>query len=126
MVASGVTDIRWIIEDTFKYVQREVKRGNKYDGIILDPPAYGRGPKGEKWLLQNQLNELMKLCNVLLQPSNSFLVLNMFSMGFSALIAENLVRTIFKDIGLLEAGELFLSDRENKKLPLGIFVRFLR
>jgi 23S rRNA (cytosine1962-C5)-methyltransferase len=90
MEASGLTDIHWVVEDAMKFVRREVKRGNKYNGIILDPPAYGRGPEGEKWVLEDGINEMMMLCSQLLEKSNSFLVLNMYSMGYSALVADNL------------------------------------
>ncbi|HSI90286.1 MAG TPA: class I SAM-dependent methyltransferase [Adhaeribacter sp.] len=62
MEASGLKDIRWIVEDAMTFVRREVKRGNKYNGLILDPPAYGRGPNGEKWQLEDELNEMLKLC----------------------------------------------------------------
>jgi 23S rRNA (cytosine1962-C5)-methyltransferase len=92
MEASGLTNIRWIVEDALKFVQREVRRGNKYNGIILDPPAYGRGAEGEKWILEKSINELLKLCKQLLKDEKSFVVLNLYSMGFSALVAESLMR----------------------------------
>lgn len=126
MEASGMTGIRWILEDALKFVQREVRRGNTYQGIILDPPAYGRGADGEKWVLEDSINEMMKLCNQLLAPKNSFLILNLYSIGFSALIAENLITTNFEDTGDLEIGELFIPDHYKKKLPLGVFARLRR
>jgi len=124
MEASNLKDIRWVVEDAFKFVQREVKRGNKYSGIILDPPAYGRGPKGEKWVLEEKLNTLLHLCSQLLSSEKSFCVLNLYSMGFSPLIAETLIKTNFKQAKEIESGELYLEDNYNKKLPLGIFSRF--
>jgi 23S rRNA (cytosine1962-C5)-methyltransferase len=123
MEASNLNNIRWIVEDALKFVQREVRRGNKYNGIILDPPAYGRGPDGEKWVLEKSINELLKLCKQLLKDNNSFVVLNLYSMGFSALIAENLVRDIFKYSNNIESGELYVQDNSGRKLPLGIFAR---
>ena len=87
--------------------------GNKYNGIILDPPAYGRGPEGEKWILEKSINELLKLCKQLLKPRNSFLVLNLYSMGFSPLIAESLLKSIFGNEIKIECGEfLFQIMRE--------------
>ena len=73
MQLSGLEDIRWMVEDALKFVKREVKRGNKYSGIIMDPPPYGRGPDGEKWTLQEKLNELIFLASQLLENKNSFL-----------------------------------------------------
>jgi 23S rRNA (cytosine1962-C5)-methyltransferase len=123
MEASGMSGIRWMLEDALKFVQREVRRGNTYHGIILDPPAYGRGPDGEKWVLEDSINEMMKLCSQLLLPEKSFLILNLYSIGFSALIAENLIHSHFGKSGILEIGELYIPDRYEKKLPLGVFAR---
>ena len=98
MDASDLHDIRWIVEDALKFCRREVKRGKKYNGIILDPPAYGRGPDGEKWILEENIAEIMSLCSQLLEESNSFLILNLYSMGFSAVIADNLIKDYFSDV----------------------------
>ncbi len=127
MEASGLHDIRWVCEDALKFVKRELKRGKKYHGIILDPPAYGRGANGEKWVLEDSLNEMLKVCFELLETQNSFLILNLYSMGFSALIAETLMNSISKDFfSEKQFGELFLKDSFQKKLPLGVFWRGLR
>ncbi|HCT31217.1 MAG TPA: oxidoreductase [Bacteroidales bacterium] len=125
MEASGLKDIRWIIDDAVKFVSREVRRGNQYNGIILDPPAFGRGPEGEMWKLEDCINDLLKNCNQILAPSKSFLILNIYSLGFSALIAENFAKTIF-GIEQPNYGELFVSEREGRRLPLGVFARFRR
>lgn len=124
--ASGLAGIRWVVEDVMKFVNRELKRGKSYHGIILDPPAYGRGPEGEKWFLEASINELIKACSQLLEKSRSFMVLNLYSMGFSSLIAENLVTTHFAEIKNMSSGELYFKDRSGKRLPLGVFVRFNR
>lgn len=124
MEASSLDNIRWVVEDAMKFVQREVKRGNKYNGIILDPPAYGRGPQGEKWLVEEHLNSMLKLCNQLLDPKEHFLILNLYSIGFSALILESLAHSSFGKRMNEEYGELFLEDGFKKKLPLGTFFRF--
>ncbi|MDR1719394.1 MAG: class I SAM-dependent methyltransferase [Dysgonamonadaceae bacterium] len=126
MEHSGLQAIRWVVEDALKFVNREVRRGNKYHGIILDPPAYGRGPKGEKWILEQQIGELMDACSRLLADRSAFCVLNLYSMGFSSLIAENLLRDYFGHSINMEFGELYVADEAGRKLPLGVFSRFTR
>lgn len=124
MESSGQDGIRWIVDDAMKFIKREVRRGNKYHGIILDPPAYGRGPDGEKWILEEQINEMLKICAELLEEKHHFLILNMYSLSFSSIIAANLINSNFKEVNNAEHGELYLVDRFDKKLPLGIFFRF--
>jgi 23S rRNA (cytosine1962-C5)-methyltransferase len=124
MLASGLDNIRWVVEDAMSFVRREVKRGNHYDGIILDPPAYGRGPDGEKWILEDSIDELIAVCKQLLVPEKGFFVLSLYSMGFSALVAESLVKSRFGDIPGMETGEFYFQDRAKRKLPLGTFLRF--
>ncbi len=126
MEASGLDNIRWVVEDAMNFVRREVKRGNRYDGIILDPPAYGRGPDGEKWILEDSIDEIIAVCKQLLEPDRGFFVLSLYSMGFSALIPENLVKTRFGEIPGMESGEFYFPDRASRKLPLGTFLRFAR
>ncbi len=123
MELSNLDNIRWIVEDALKFVKREVKRGSKYNGIILDPPAYGHGPAGEKWKLEDNLNELMKNVLQLLDEKQHFLILNAYSLGFSSMILQNLVQQNFKPRNT-EIGELYLEDSFGKKLPLGAFARF--
>ncbi len=124
MELSGLDGIRWVVEDALKFVKREVRRGKKYNGLILDPPAYGRGPEGEKWLLEEQINELLGQCALLLEKSNYFFIINLYSLGFSALILDNLVESHFGKIANYQSGELYLQDPFKKKLPLGVFSRF--
>lgn len=126
MDASDLHDIRWIVEDALKFCRREVKRGKKYNGIILDPPAYGRGPDGEKWILEENIAEIMSLCSQLLEESNSFLILNLYSMGFSAVIADNLIKDYFPDVKDRTYGELIVPEKSGKNLPLSIYIRFIR
>ena len=124
MTASATDDIRWMVDDALKFVKREVRRGKVYNGLILDPPAYGRGPDGEKWVLEEQIAELLENCQLLLSPEKHFLILNVYSMGFSAMIVENLMKDFFRVQKQHEWGELFLTDRAGRKLPLGVFSRF--
>jgi 23S rRNA (cytosine1962-C5)-methyltransferase len=124
MEQSGLANIRWVVEDALKFVKREVRRGNTYHGIILDPPAYGRGPDGEKWVLEEHLNELLKACAELLGRDNHFFIINLYSLGFSALILENLMKQVFGNRPRAEWGELYLNDNHQKRLPLGVFYRF--
>ncbi|MFC7525183.1 class I SAM-dependent methyltransferase [Parapedobacter sp. GCM10030251] len=121
---SGLADIRWVVEDALKFVRRELKRGNRYQGIILDPPAYGHGPKGEKWKLEDHIGEMMRDVVQLLDPREHFLILNTYSLGFSSVIVENLVRSAMPDVRNLETGELYLQAAAGSKLPLGVFGKF--
>lgn len=123
MQLNNLTDIRWVYEDAFKFVRREVKRGNKYNGIIMDPPPYGRGPEGEKWTLQEQLNELVHMSSDLLEAKNRFFILSMYAVGLSALVGLNVAKTHFGDQAY-ESGEFFLKSAQNKDLPMGTFLRF--
>jgi len=123
MEASQLNNIQWVVEDALKFVKREVRRKKKYHGIILDPPAYGRGPDGEKWLLETCLPELLSLCRDLLSTDKHFLILNMYSLGYSPLIAGNLLKGWFPDANP-EIAELYLQDKNDKKLPAGIYSRF--
>ena len=112
-----------MVEDALKFVQREVRRGNKYEGIILDPPAYGRGPEGEKWIIEDQLMEILEGCRKLVNEEQHFTLLNLYSIGFSPLIVETLLTQLYPKTNTLETGELFLEDKYGKKLPLSIFGR---
>ena len=123
MQLNKLADIRWVYEDAFKFVKREVKRGNKYNGIIMDPPPYGRGPEGEKWTLQEQLNELVQMSSELLEDKNCFFILSMYAVGLSSLVGLNVAKTHF-DIDQPEAGEFFLKSSNGRDLPMGTFLRF--
>ncbi|WP_308661990.1 class I SAM-dependent methyltransferase [uncultured Alistipes sp.] len=126
MEQSGLEGVRWIVEDALKFVQREVRRGNRYDGIILDPPAYGRGANGEKWVLEEGIGEMLACCAQLLEPERAFLVLNLYSMGLSSTLARTAVRQAFGAPRTEQWGELCFTDRGGKELPLGTYYRFTR
>ena len=122
MELSGLDNIRWVVEDALKFVKREEKRGNKYNGIILDPPAFGHGPNGEKWKLEDNIGEMIQGVLNLLDEKEHFLILNAYSLGFSSLIIENLLKA--KAGENLNVGELYLQATEGNKLPLGVFGRW--
>ena len=126
MQASKLDNIRWLIEDAMKFVKREARRGNTYTGIILDPPAYGHGPKGEKWKLEDMINELTEGVSQILSTQKALLIFNSYSLGFSPLVLQNLITTHFASSQWenMEVGELFLPEQSGRKLPMGIFARF--
>ena len=126
MEASGLEGVRWIVEDALKFVQRELRRGNRYRGIVLDPPAYGRGANGEKWVLEDNICEMLECCAQLLEPVGAFLVLNLYSMGLSSTLARTAVRQAFGAPAEEQWGELCFTDRGGKQLPLGTYYRFVR
>ena len=121
---SNLKDVRWVVEDALKFVKRELKRGKKYNGIILDPPAFGHGPNGEKWKLEDHIQEMMQDVVQLLDEEEHFLILNTYSLGFSSVIVENLIKTSYPQVKNLETGELYLQATSGVKLPLGVFGKF--
>ncbi|MBL7790249.1 MAG: class I SAM-dependent methyltransferase [Chitinophagales bacterium] len=119
------SNISWVVEDAIKYLQREIKRSKKYTAILLDPPAYGRGPNGEKWVLEKELFHLLILCKQVLEENKSFLIINLYSLNITPLLLEN----ILKEVGLWSEAsqcmEQFIPYGENKKLPLGVCGRVI-
>jgi 23S rRNA (cytosine1962-C5)-methyltransferase len=125
---SGLADrpIRWIVDDASKFTAREVRRERRYDGILLDPPKFGRGPTGEVWRLEENLAPLLADCRRLLDGNSRFLVLTVYAVRMSALAIGELVKQIFGDLGgKVEMGEM--SIREEARgllLPTAIFARW--
>jgi 23S rRNA (cytosine1962-C5)-methyltransferase len=122
MERSGLDNIRWLIDDALKFVKKEMRRGNFYQGIILDPPAFGHGPNGEKWKLEDNIAEMMSSVLQILDPKEHLLILNAYSLGFSALVPENLLQPFAKkNKSQLDIGELYLTAESGVKLPLGVW-----
>lgn len=119
MELSLLSDIKWVLEDALKFSSREKKRGNKYDMIILDPPAFGRGPKGEKWKLDEHIYDMIENCAHILAPKGK-LVLNNYASGWSEKDVKDLLLKHFPN-ERLEIGQLFLKDSFKKELPMGIY-----
>jgi 23S rRNA (cytosine1962-C5)-methyltransferase len=127
---SGLTQapVRWIVEDAGKFVAREVRRGRRYDGILLDPPKYGRGPEGEVWRLEEDLAALIADCRKLLDGESRFLFLTVYAVRMSALAIGEMLRQAFADLpGKVEAGELGVREEERGLvLPTAIWARWSR
>ena len=113
---SKLQDVRWVVEDALKFVKRELKRGKKYNGIILDPPAFGHGPNGEKWKLEDHIQEMMRDVVQLLDDEEHFLILNTYSLGFSSVIVENLIKTSFPQV---QKPSSFLRHQQPPPAPSG-------
>ena len=127
---SGMADapVRWIVDDAAKFVAREVRRGRRYDGILLDPPKYGRGPEGEVWRLEEDLPKLIANCRQLLDAESRFLFLTVYAVRMSALAIGEMVRQLFADLpGAVEAGELGVREEaRGLVLPTAIWARWSR
>ncbi|MCO6494234.1 MAG: class I SAM-dependent methyltransferase [Bacteroidetes bacterium] len=118
---NNLSNIRWIVEDAFKFTSREVSRGNLYDCIILDPPAYGRGPKGEKWILEEKLDELMQMVKSILKPDGK-MIINLYSLGYSPLLCYNLLFSYFPK-RKIHSGDLCIKSENGHILPLSVYGR---
>ena len=124
---SGMEDrpVRWICDDARKFAAREVRRGSRYDGVILDPPKYGRGPGGEVWRLFEDLPALARLCAELLSPGSSFLLLNAYAARVSGpALAHLLAGELRERPGRIDWGELALSEEGGREIGLSFFARW--
>ena len=125
---SGLADapIRWILEDAPTFVAREAKRGNTYDAILLDPPAFGRGPNGELWKIERDLAPLLRACRQILSPQPRFVLLTVYTIDASSLLCGNLLTEMTAGLGgRVEIGELALRhDRDARLLPLSLWGRW--
>lgn len=127
VVSSGLANrpVRYIIDDVTKFVQREIRRGNKYDGIIMDPPSYGRGKNGEVWQFENNIADLVELCSKVLSDNPLFFLINSYTTGISSKVLENLLILNIKKKGKVSSGEIGLPMKDSKLvLPCGIYGRW--
>lgn len=119
--------IRWLVDDAAKFSAREVRRGNRFDGIILDPPKFGRGPKNETWRLEENLPALLADCRQLLDADSKFLFLTVYAVRLSSLALAGLVDELFADMpGTIEHGDLAVQEvgEDGRLLPTAIFARW--
>lgn len=126
---SGIENnyIRFLVDDCLKFVEREIRRGNKYDAIVMDPPSYGRGPSGEVWKLEKNLEELVSRCTLLLSDKPLFFLINAYTTGVSSTVLHNILKlTVGKTYGgIVDAGEIGLPISKNDLvLPCGIYGRW--
>ena len=125
---SGMAErpIRWIVDDAAKFAAREVRRGRRYDGILLDPPKFGRGPEGELWRLEDHLAPLLADCAQLLDANSRFLVLTVYAVRMSALAIGELMRQLTAHLGgKVECGEMAVREEaRGLLLPTAIFARW--
>ena len=116
--------IRYIVDDVYKFVEREHRRGNFYDAIIMDPPSYGRGPKGEIWKLEDELPKLLNMTSKILNKEPLFLLVNAYTTGFSHISLKNMMTQIFGNKHKFTSGEIGIPiDKSDLVLPCGIYAR---
>ena len=123
---SGLKDkpVRWIVEDARAFVEREIRRGRQYDGIIMDPPSFGHGPESELWKIEEHFLPLVESCKKLLKPKPLFFLINGYSSGYSAIAYENNLLSLKEKFGgKIEMGELAIEEGK-RLLPCGIFARW--
>ena len=122
--ASGLKDrpVRFIVDDVVKFVNREIRRNNKYDAIIMDPPSYGRGTNGEVWKFEDNISDLVELCSKVLSDKPLFFLINSYTTGISSTVLENILRLNIKKDGKFSHGEIGLPMTNSKLiLPCGIY-----
>lgn len=128
VASSGLSDrpVRFIIDDVTKFVQREIRRGNKYDAIIMDPPSYGRGKNGEVWQFENNISDLLELCKQVLSDDPLFFLINSYTTGISPTVLGNLINIKLNlKKGTVDSGEIGLPVKDSRLvLPCGIYGRW--
>ena len=127
VASSGLQDkkVRYIVDDVVKFVNREIRRGNKYDAIIMDPPSYGRGTNGEVWKFEDNIYDLVELCSKVLTDKPLFFLINSYTTGISSAVLENILKLNIKAKGKFSNGEIGIPmQQSNLVLPCGIFGRW--
>ena len=115
---NGITNIRFIVDDCAKFIEREIRRGNFYDAIIMDPPSYGRGPSGEMWKLEENLADFVALCKKVLSDKPLFVLINSYTTGLQPTVIANILKSVF-GLGQVEADEIGLPCEDGLILPCG-------
>ena len=127
IASSGLSQrpVRFIVDDVIKFVQREIRRGNKYDAIIMDPPSYGRGAGGEVWQFEENIADLVSLCQQVLSDNPIFFLINSYTTGISSTVLANILRLNIKKQGKISCGEVGLPMKDSCLiLPCGIYARW--
>lgn len=115
---NNISNIRFIVDDCAKFIEREIRRGNKYDAIIMDPPSYGRGPSGEMWKLEDNLADFVELCKKVLSDKPLFVLINSYTTGLQPTVIANILKSVFSNDNV-EADEIGLPTEEGLILPCG-------
>lgn len=119
--------IRWIVDDALKFVKREERRENRYDGIVMDPPKFGRGPKGEVWQFEKDFPELLEACKKILSNNPAFFLVTAYTVPISPTTLGNMMSTVIPNSGTIESGELVIEESESKRLlPLALYSRWTK
>lgn len=127
VTSSGLQDrkVRYIVDDVVKFVNREIRRGNKYDAIIMDPPSYGRGTNGEVWKFEDNIYDLVELCSKVLTDKPLFFLINSYTTGISSMVLENILKLNIHAKGKFSNGEIGIPmQNSNLVLPCGIYGRW--
>jgi len=125
---SGLAEkkVRWIVDDVLKFLKREIKRGKKYHGFVLDPPTFGRGSKGEVWKIEGDLVPLLELCMELCFNQPEFVILSCHTTGFSPKNLERILRSLIHSKGNFSSKELMISEKSGREMPSGSTASFVR
>ena len=127
VTSSGLQDrkVRYIVDDVVKFVNREIRRGNKYDAIIMDPPSYGRGTNGEVWKFEDNIYDLVELCSKVLTDKPLFFLINSYTTGISSMVLENILKLNIHAKGKISNGDIGIPmQNSNLVLPCGIYGRW--
>ena len=117
--------IRFLVDDCIKFVEREIRRGNKYDAIIMDPPSYGRGSNKEVWSIEKDLFNLVNLCMKILVDNPLFFIINTYTAGLSKIVIENILKLTMKSYpGKITSYELGILGKDDLILPCGVCARY--
>lgn len=118
-------NIRWIIDDVNKFISKEIRRGTIYQGIVLDPPSFGRGSKGQVWKIENDLIPLLEKCRLLMGNNPKFILLSLHSHGYTPISLERILESIFPKNGTISSEEMLIKEQTGRYLPAGICAKWI-